>query len=302
LTPDIIFPNIGITLNNVPRYFIGSERAESLIYLSWFPIDIYLYAVMILLGIGAAVFIGFYYVHRCGEKLDPYIDLLTLGLLFAFIGLRLYYMLFTWDGSDGRNPLTAFIDVRSGGLAIYGGIIGATLAVVVISVKKNIPFTKIADYGAPSMLMGQVIGRWGNFFNREAFGGFSDGLLAMQIRVDQSRVITQELMDTALVSINGVDYFQVHPTFFYESFLNLLLMVALLFYREHKRFQGEIVLLYFFGYGVIRFFLESFRQDQMPFFNTGIPLNQVTSLLFAGISFGFIIRGHLAKPAKKRKR
>ncbi|MCL2216566.1 MAG: prolipoprotein diacylglyceryl transferase, partial [Defluviitaleaceae bacterium] len=207
---------------------------------------------------------------------------------------------------SGQNFIRVFFDIRGGGLAIYGGIIGAALAATIIGVRKNIPFTVLADTGAPSMLLGQVIGRWGNFFNREAFGSYSDGLFAMRIRLDQAHYITTELLETAVVTAYGVDYLQVHPTFLYEAAFNFVLMVALIFYRPHKKFSGEILLLYFLGYGVIRFFVEALRTDQMIFANTGIPLNQITAVLFAVVSAGLLIAGHLRarraeSPSKRRR-
>jgi phosphatidylglycerol:prolipoprotein diacylglycerol transferase len=176
--------------------------------------------------------------------------------------------------------------------------------------RKKIPFAVMADTGAPSMLLGHVIGRFGNFFNREAFGGYTDSLFAMRLRVDQvpqPRHITQELRDNIYtvyhpitsretwetVAYHTVDYIQVHPTFLYELALNFIIMVALLIYRPHKRFDGEIVLLYFLGYGVIRFIVESFRTDQMILFDTGLPLNQVTAVLFAVVSAALLTAGYL---------
>ena len=291
--PDIWFPNLGVRLNSVPRYLIGDNRDLSVIYAPGFPLNIFLYAVMIIIGIVSAYFLAIWYVKKTGQKVEDYLDLLLLGVPMALLGLRLYYLMFNWDSYSGQSFFRVFFDIRGGGLAIFGGIIGAVVAATIIGVRKNIPFTVLADTGAPSMLLGQVIGRWGNFFNREAFGMYSDGLFAMRIRLDQAHYTTQELMETAVVTFYGVDYFQVHPTFFYEAAFNFLLMVALIIYRPYKKFSGEIVLLYFFGYGIIRFFVEGLRTDQMIFANTGIPLNQITAVLFAIVSAALIIAGHL---------
>jgi len=149
-------------------------------------------------------------------------------------------------------------------------------------------------------LLGQIIGRFGNFFNREAFGGPTDGLFAMRIRVDQSFMRTQELLDSAVYA-RGVQYFQVHPTFLYEQFFNLLLMIFLLVYRPHKKFAGEIILLYMLGYGIIRFFLEGLRTDQLPFFGTGLAASQVMSVVFVVVAAGLLLAGHMYKPTKVEK-
>ncbi|MCL2839238.1 MAG: prolipoprotein diacylglyceryl transferase [Defluviitaleaceae bacterium] len=292
--PDVWFPNLGVRLNSVPRYLIGNNPDLSIIYVSNFPMNIFLYAVAIILGIVSAYFLAIWYVKKSGQKTETYLDLLLLGVPMAFLGLRLYFVIFNWNTRyAGQNFFSVFFDFRGGGLAIFGGIIGAILAGIIISIRNKVPFTTLADTAAPSLLIGQVIGRFGNFFNREAFGSYSNGLFAMRIRVDQAHYITQELMETAVVTYYGVDYFQVHPTFLYEAAFNFLLMIALILYRPHKRFEGEIILLYFMGYGIIRFFVEGLRTDQMIFANTGIPLNQITAVLFAVISLGLIIRGHI---------
>lgn len=284
VAPDIWFPNLNIYFQNVPQHLF-----------SIFGVDIYLYAVAIVIGITAAFFMGIWYVKRSGQKVDDYIDLMLLGLPLAVIGLRVYYLAFNWGSYRGQPLLRTFIDFRGGGLAIYGGIIGAALAAAIVGARKNIPFATMADTGAPSMLLGQVIGRWGNFFNREAFGGFTDGLFAMRLRADQvpmGRHVTQDILDNIQYH-SDVAYYQVHPTFLYESFFNLLLMIALLIYRPRKKFNGEIVLLYFMGYGIIRFFVESLRTDQMMFLNTGIPLNRLVGAGFAIVSAILIVLGHI---------
>ena len=307
-TPDIYFPNLGISLERVPRFLIGNDPDLSLIHLSFMPLNIYLYAAFIVVGITLAALIGFYYVHVSGQNVSDYVDLLIVGVVLAFIGLRSYYLFFNWDQFRGQPILRTFFQFRDGGLAIYGGIIGAAAAALIMSRYKKIPFRVMADAGAPSMLLGQAIGRWGNFFNREAFGGYTDGLFAMRIRVDQAHITNPELFDTALVFMNDTPYFQVHPTFFYESALNFVYMIALILYRPHKRFNGEIVLLYFLGYGVFRFFIEGLRMDQMIFFGTGLPLNQITSLLFVAVSILLLVIGHLKAskqaptPVSRRKK
>ncbi|MCL2199895.1 MAG: prolipoprotein diacylglyceryl transferase [Defluviitaleaceae bacterium] len=297
ITPDIWFPNLGIYFNNVPR-----------IAISVFGFNIYWYSVIIAFGIFAAYFLAIWWVKKSGQKVDDYTDLLLLGVPLAILGLRLYYLAFNWDMYRGQNFIRVFFDFRSGGLAIYGGIIGAALAAAIMGMRKNIPFATMADTGAPSMLLGQVIGRFGNFFNREAFGGYTDGLFAMRIQEQQvhiARYITDEIREN-IIYVNGAHYIQVHPTFLYEAAFNLALMIALIIYRPYKKFNGEIVLLYFLGYGIIRFIVESLRTDQMMLFNTGLPLNQVVAVLFAVVSAALIIAGHTRKTStpvhNRRKR
>ena len=291
---DIAFPNLGISLERVSTYLIGNDRAASLIYIPGFPINIYLYAFCIVTAISLAAVLGFWSAKKSGQKVDDYVDLLMLGVPLAFIGLRVYYVAFNWDSFRGRGFFEIFVfGIRDGGLAIYGGIIGAAVAAAIVGHRKKIPFSLMADTGAPSMLLGQAVGRWGNFFNREAHGGFTDNLLAMQIRLDQAMHVTHELRETAVVNLGGIEYLQVHPTFFYESFLNFMYMLALLWYRPRKKFDGEIVLLYFLGYGIIRFVVEGMRTDQMMLFGTGLPLNRVTAVLFSVVSLALLVMGHM---------
>jgi len=292
IAPDIWFPNLGIYFENVPQHVT-----------SIFGFDIYWYAMFIVLGIASAYFLAIWYARRTGQKVENYTDLLMLGVPMAFVGLRTYYLIFNWGNYAGQPVLRTIFDIRGGGLAIYGGIIGAILAGVIISRLRKVPFTTFADTSAPSLLLGQVIGRFGNFFNREAFGGFTDGLFAMRIRLSEARGgITPELLENIVVA-HGEQYLQVHPTFLYEAFFNFLLMIALIIYRPHKKFAGEVILLYLLGYGIIRFFVEALRTDQLMFFDTGWPVSQLVSVLFAVGAFVLIIIGRLsASGVSRRKR
>lgn len=286
ITPDIWFPNLGIYFENVPQHAF-----------SIFGVDIYMYALFIVAGIASAYFLAVWYANRTGQKAGDYTDLLLLGVPMAIVGLRIYYLVFNWDAYRGQPFFSAVFDIRSGGLAIYGGIIGALLAGVIMSVRKKIPFTTFTDTCAPSLLLGQVIGRMGNFFNREAFGGFTENLFAMRIRVDQARMPRADLLEQA-VTAQGVQYLQVHPTFLYEAFFNLILMILLLIYRPRKKFNGEIILLYMLGYGIIRFFIEGLRTDQLIFFETGLPASQIMSVVFVVASVVLIIAGHMRSHRK----
>jgi len=284
--PDIWFPNLNIWFQNVPRYAINMG-----------PVQIYWYAVMIVLGITCAALIAFWYAHKTGQKVSDYMDLLILGIVLAFIGLRVYYIIFNLDHFRGR-PFSSFFDIREGGLAIYGGIIGALLAGYIISRYKKIPITTITDTAGPSLALGQAIGRFGNFFNREAFGDYTDNLFAMRIRVDQAMYTTPDLLERAY-TFGGVSYMQVHPTFLYEAMFNFLLVAALVVYRPYKRFDGEMIFLYMLGYGAARFFIEGLRTDQLIFFGTGLAASQIVSVLFIIIAAAMLFRGYTGriKPA-----
>ena len=212
------------------------------------------------------------------------------------MGARIYYVIFAWDLY--RDNLLEIFNIRHGGLAIYGGIIGATIAVFTYSRVKKMSFSVMTDCIAPGLLVGQIIGRWGNFFNREAFGGYTDGLFAMQLPVSAVREneITSQMWEH-LTAVNGVDMIQVHPTFLYEGMWNLGVLILLWLYRKHKKFNGEVFLLYLVGYGIGRAWIEGLRTDQLLLPAVGIPVSQVLSVCLAvGAAAAILIRRK-----KKRK-
>ena len=143
---------------------------------------------------------------------------------------------------------------------------------------KGLSFGLIADTAGPGLVLGQCIGRWGNFFNREAFGGYCDNIFAMQLPVSAVRSgdITQELRENIMI-VDGISYIQVHPTFLYESMWNFILLVLLLVYWKHRKFDGEVFLLYILGYGVGRFWIESLRTDQLLLPVLNIPVSMVVA-------------------------
>ena len=201
---DISFPNLGIYLDHVGKS------------ISIFGFSIAYYGMII----GAAILIGFLIAtaeaKRTGQNPEDYLDMGIVGVIAGIAGARIYYVIFSWDLY--KDNLLSIFNLREGGLAIYGGVIGAVSAVFVMAaVKKKSPF-QILDTIALALLNGQMLGRWGNFFNREAFGEYTDCLFAMRLPVDAVRPgdIT-ELMRENMQRIDGVSYIQVHPTFLYES-------------------------------------------------------------------------------------
>ena len=181
---------------------------------------------------------------------------------------------------------------------IYGGIIGGVLTAIVYCKRKGVNFWLLADTIAPCLAFGQMLGRWGNFFNREAFGGFTNGLLAMRLQMSQVRTsdISAEVMQH-IVNYGGVDYIQVHPTFLYESLWNLCLFLLLIKFRPKKKFDGQVLGLYFLGYALGRVWIEGLRTDQLmlgPF--------AVSQLLSGGLiicAAVFLIRRGKQEKAKK---
>ena len=171
----------------------------------------------------------------------------------------------------GQNP-EQYLD------AIYGGIIGACIAVVIYSRKKKQNFSLLMDTASMSIVFGQIMGRWGNFFNREAFGDYTNNLFAMQLPVSAVRAneITQKMWDH-VVTVNGVEYIQVHPTFLYESLWNVGVLLFLFWFRKRKKFNGEVFLMYLIGYGLGRIWIEGLRTDQLLLPVVGLPVSQLLS-------------------------
>lgn len=273
--PDIWFPHLGIEITELNR-----------VAFTLFGREVYWYGILIGLGVFLGVLLAMREAKRTGQNPDMYVDFIIYALIFAVIGARLYYVFFSWE-YYAANPSKIFA-IREGGLAIYGGIIGAVLTAVVYCRKKKVNFWLLADTTVPSLAFGQMLGRWGNFFNREAFGGFTDGLFAMRLRLDQVRAgdVSAELMEH-LVSVGGTDYIQVHPTFLYESLWNLCLFTFLMLYRPKKKFDGQILGLYFLGYALGRVWIEGLRTDQLLI--GGFPVSQLLSAILIVAAVCFLI-------------
>ena len=283
--PDIWFPNLGIEIEKLSR-----------VAFSVLGKDVYWYGIFIGLGVIFGVVFAMLEAKRTKQDPDMYVDFVIYALIFAIIGARLYYVAFSWDYYSA-NPAKIFA-LREGGLAIYGGIIGAVLTAIVYCKKKKVDFWLLADTACPSIAFGQMMGRWGNFFNREAFGGFTDGLFAMRLRLDQVRPgdVSQQVLDN-LMNFGGVDYIQVHPTFLYESLWNLCLFLLLVLYRPKKKFAGQIMGLYFLGYALGRVWIEGLRTDQLMI--GGFAVSQLLSAGIIVASVAFLIwKGRQEKTAE----
>lgn len=269
--PEIWFPNLGIEIKKLSN-----------VAFSIFGIDVYWYGVIIGSGIILALLLAIHEAKRTNQKPDDYIDFTMIAIIVCVICARLYYVIFSWDYYS--KHISEILAIRNGGLAIYGGIIGGIVTAFLFTKKKKLNFWLFADTAAPSLLLGQIIGRWGNFFNREAFGGYTDGLLAMRYMKDQVSNIPQSVINN-IVSINGVDYIQVQPTFLYESLWNLGVFIILMILKKNKKFDGQIFGLYILGYAIGRVWIEGLRTDQLILGHTGIAVSQLLSavLIFVGI-------------------
>lgn len=280
MTPEVWFPNLGIEIKHLSR-----------VALSILGFDVYWYGLIIGSAIMLAVMLVMHEAKRTGQNPDEYLDFGIYTIIISIIGARLYYVIFTWD--DYKNNLIKIFALREGGLAIYGAVLTGIVCGIIYSRKKKKNFWLMADTILPSVLLGQLLGRWGNFFNREAFGGYTDGLFAM-------RYLKEQVMDSNIsadilskvVNINGAEYIQVHPTFLYESLWNLALFIGLILLRKYgKKFNGQIGALYVIGYGIGRFWIEGLRTDQLVIGSTGIAVSQVVSVILVIIGIAIYIFG-----------
>ena len=280
---EIAFPNLGIYLHNVPKSF------------SVFGFTIAFYGLIIGIGVMAGLLTVTRIAKKTGQNPDDYWDFAIWGILFGVIGARLYYVAFSWD--DYKDNLLNIFKLRSGGLAIYGGVIAAYITLYVWCRIKKKSMALVGDTAMPGLILGQAIGRWGNFMNREVFGDYYNGLFSMQIPVSDVRDPSDITEKIASHIPAGANYINVHPTFLYESVWNLLVFVLLLVYRKHKKFDGEICLLYLGGYGVGRFIIEGIRTDTLFVPGTTVPVSQVLALVMvvAAVVIDILVRVRLKK-------
>ncbi|MBO6132901.1 MAG: prolipoprotein diacylglyceryl transferase [Lachnospiraceae bacterium] len=271
---DIAFPNLGILLKDVPREFYV------------FGFRIALYGCVVGTGILLAVLLAAYDRKRRGLNPETIWDLSTICVICGILGARAYYVVFQWDYYS-RNPLKIF-NFREGGLAIYGGVIVGFIAVFIYCKLKHEKFLEVFDSVALAFPLGQAVGRWGNFFNREAFGGWFDGLLCM--RLPEAAVRQSDISDSIREHmVDGTIY--VHPTFLYESIWNISLLIILFFYGKRKRFSGEVFFLYLLGYGIGRFWIEGLRTDQLILPVANMPVSQVVACISAIFALLAIVFG-----------
>lgn len=232
MTNRISFPNLGLEFNIQRTAF------------SIFGFDIYWYALIITTGIVLGYLYAVYQGKKQNINSDVFSDILLVGIPSAIISARAYYVLSKWDYYS-KNPSEIF-NLRAGGIAIYGAVIGAVIAVMIYCYVKKHNTLKLFDICSVSLLIGQAVGRWGNFVNAEAYGYETQSFLKMGI--------WQSSTD---------EYMYVHPTFLYESLWNLCGIIILNYFMKKKKTDGQIFFLYITWYGVGRFFIEGLRTDSL---------------------------------------
>lgn len=279
---DIAFPHLGIYLENLPKSF------------SIFGFEIAFYGMIIGFGVILGVLMAEQMAKAEGMDTDIIWDFGIYAVIFSIIGARIYYVVFSWDLY--KNNLLSIFNLRRGGLAIYGAVIAAFITLFVYSrIKKLSPY-QIGDCGVYGLILGQIIGRWGNFFNREVFGGYTDSLFAMRLPVDAVRPwdITESQLN-GMALMGDVNFIQVHPTFLYESVWNLGILIIMFLYHKRKKYHGQMCLFYLGGYGIGRFIIEGIRTDRLLIPGTQIAVSQLLGLVlfFFSIIMNTVIRVRL---------
>ena len=266
--PDISFVHLGLEIPHISKSF------------SIFGFSIAYYGVIVGLGFFIGICLACWIAKKENVSLDLMTDFAIWTIFAAMIGARAYYVIFAWE--DYKDNLIQIFNLRACGLAIYGGIIAVVCMMILFCKKRKVSIGKIGDCAVFGLVAGQIIGRWGNFVNCEAFGGYTDNLFAMQIRRDLvnpnmiSPELAQHFAENPIIK-EGIEYIQVHPTFLYESVWNLGVLILLLIVRKYKKFDGQMMCLYFIGYGIGRFWIEGLRTDQLKLFGTQIAVSQLLS-------------------------
>ncbi|MCR5834912.1 MAG: prolipoprotein diacylglyceryl transferase [Lachnospiraceae bacterium] len=290
----IEFLNLGIKLENLGRGIsIGG-------------LEIAFYGMIIAFGIFAGIMMVCFQAKRTGQNADDYLDFAMYIIISCIIGARIYYVVFQWDYY--KDNISEIINLRKGGLAIYGAVITGVVGAFIYTRIKKLEFGRIADTAITGLITGQIIGRWGNFFNREAFGGVAKDTnpLAMRIYFDDyfgiedvPKAVVEGMEKMTGKTVETLGYIQVEPTFLYESCWNLLILGILLFMTTRKKFDGQILLLYLIGYGIGRFYIEGLRTDQLMMPVVNYPVSRALSLLLVVVSLVIMIAKLVKKSDEK---
>lgn len=286
----IQFPNLGINLD-----YVGKSIQIFGFEITFFGLII---ALGMLLGLGFVILEA----KRCGENKDEYLEMMIISLLFGVIGARLLYVACSWNLYKGN--IVQIFNIRNGGLCFYGGLFGGMLGAAIYCGVRRKPFMQMADTASMGIIVAQIIGRWGDFFNRESFGEYTNSIFAMQLPLSavHSSEVTSAMREN-LETIGGTSYIQVHPTFFYESAWCLLLFLLMLVWKRKKCFQGQVFLRYLAGYGLGRFVIEYLRTDKLLIPGTSIGISQlISAALFLICALVAAVEGTMAKKRAARRR
>lgn len=271
----IAFPNLGLYFHNLPKA------------IEIFGFSIAFYGIIIATGFFLGYNLSIYQAKRLGFNSDYIVDFAPYVMIASIICARLYFVIFSFDYY--KDNLLEIFNIRAGGLAIYGGIIGGVLCAIWYCKKNKINLLDLLDSLVAGLLVGQSLGRFGNFFNREAFGDYTDTFFRMLININETNLsnVTPKMLENIEI-IDGIKYISVHPTFLYESFWNLCTLIIILLITKKRQYKGQLVLIYMLSYGLARFLIEGLRTDQLRIFGT-IAVSQVLSLILFIISLVILL-------------
>ncbi|MDM5210270.1 prolipoprotein diacylglyceryl transferase [Peribacillus sp. NJ4] len=250
------------------------------------PIQVHWYGLIIGFGVLLGLIIALRESERRGLDKEIFTDMILFAVPIAIISARIYYVIFQWEYYS-QNP-GDIIKIWNGGIAIHGALIGAVLTAVVFAKVKKVSFWKLADIAAPSLLLGQAIGRWGNFMNQEAHGG----------EITRSFLENMHLPEFIInqMYINGTYY---HPTFLYESIWNIVGVIILLSLRKVNLRRGELFLTYVLWYSIGRFYIEGLRTDSLML-TESLRIAQVISIVLVAVAIALVVYRRVRGLADKR--
>lgn len=239
------------------------------------PIQVHWYGIIIGSGLALALYLAIREGNKRGLPKETFADLMILAIPLAIISARIYYVLFEW-GYYAQHP-SEIIQIWHGGIAIHGALIGSILTVIFFARSRGISFWKITDIAAPSLILGQAIGRWGNFMNQEAHGG----------EVSRTFLENLHLPDFIInqMYINGSYY---HPTFLYESIWDFVGFILLVLLRRVNLRRGELFLSYLIWYSIGRFFIEGMRTDSLML-TSQLRMAQMISIVLVVVAIGILL-------------
>ena len=271
-TTVISFPGLGIENFSLDNVAFTLPFGENGFPVMW-------YGVIIAFGMLCAIAYAYFRSKQMGISGDDLFDIAIFTVLFGIVGARLYYVIFKLEDFHSLGDV---FNLRSGGLAIYGGVIaGATTIFVMTKFIKKISWRKLFDAAGPGVLLAQGIGRWGNFFNAEAYGAI----------VPESSPLYFLRMGLLPNMDSYSTMYYYHPTFLYESLWNILGFVLINIFHKTKRFDGQIALYYFIWYGFGRMFIEGLRTDSLYLGNTNIRVSQLLGMILFALGTGLLIFG-----------
>lgn len=275
--------------------------------LNIFGVRIALYGIVVSIGFVLGLALAIKLAKETKQNPEDYLDFFLVMVIPAILGARIYYIIFNAsefisEGKSFGQIVKDMLNIRNGGLAFYGGLIAGVIAFFIFTKVKKMYIPLVGDTIVPGILVGQILGRWGNFFNREVFGRYTSSVFRMAIPYDYYStsfkaylsdvgIVTQEMLDN-METVNGVRCITVHPTFIYEILWNVALLVILLFWWKRKRFDGEITMFYFFGYGVGRFIIEGIRADTLMF--GPFKVSQLVSVAFIIVTVTILAKNYIS--------